>query len=88
MSHSNWSGCCCLQCIPEKEVGIVEDLGACSISGCASRGVVDGGRRFETPAPPPLPLPLRLFGCKPSLVLLLRNLRVQSCLALIVEYIY
>jgi hypothetical protein len=26
-SHSEWSGLCCLQCIREKEVGVVEDLG-------------------------------------------------------------
>ena len=38
MTQSNWGGCCCLQCIPEKEVGIVEDLGACAPSGvCVAR---------------------------------------------------
>lgn len=25
--HSEWGGFCCLQCIREKEVGVVEDLG-------------------------------------------------------------
>ena len=24
---SEWAGCCCLQCIREKEVGVIEDLG-------------------------------------------------------------
>lgn len=43
MTQSNWGGCCCLQCIPEKEVGIVEDLGECSFLVCAWRG--GGGRR-------------------------------------------
>lgn len=26
---SDWAGCLCLQCIREKEVGVVEDLGEC-----------------------------------------------------------